>query len=120
MGKVRVYVDEELAQRIDELIAAGYYPNRGEAVRAALEEFLDPDIIKIRVTKGLGNFAYMNGKRYCAQCRLAFQVINPREARITRCPFCNMPLRTVPKYDKTYYTAKQIVVEEAEAPEARR
>jgi hypothetical protein len=29
-------------------------------------------------------------------------------------------LRSVPKYDKTYYIAKRIVVEEPENPEARR
>jgi len=117
---VRIKLNRDYAEKLDQLVATGFAPNRGEAVKRIIDEFLDPSIIKIRMMKGLGNFAYMNGKRYCAQCHLAFKVIKPEGAKITRCPFCNMPLRTVPKYDKTYYIAKRIVVEEAEAPEARR
>ena len=40
LRQVSIYLPEELIDRLDELIENGFYPNRAEAIRFAVADFL--------------------------------------------------------------------------------
>ena len=69
---------------------------------------LEHELIVIRVLRGTGPLGYVNGRRYCGYCGLGFEVVEPNDANLTRCPFCNGPLRRVPKYDKRHYIRARV------------
>ena len=69
---------------------------------------LEHERIIIKIHRAAGPYGYMNGRKYCARCRLAFEIVKPIEATLTRCPFCNMPLRNKPKYNKRHYIFTRI------------
>ena len=51
MALISVHVPKKMLEELDELVRRGIFPNRSEAIRAALRDLLYKEVFKVKATK---------------------------------------------------------------------